>query len=249
MRSALFFAARLARLHGVSRSRVVGARSVLLLLAIVAGCHPQGVAEAPGATPAQAAALPPVARDQLRPVAAFASLAEGPPRSRALFVEATRVLLHPRCVNCHVSGDSPAQGMAFENHEPPVVRGPDDRGVVGMQCESCHQDRNLALARVPGAPGWRLAPLGMAWIDKGASELCEQLKDGDRNGHRSLDEIVSHSGHDALVGWGWEPGADREAAPGTQQEFGALMAAWVSNGAECPEAVQDQASPGAAEEK
>jgi hypothetical protein len=89
----------------------------------------------------------------------------------------------------------------------------------------------------------------MAWIDKSASELCEQLKDGTRNGHRTLDEIVSHSGHDALVAWGWEPGADREAAPGTQQEFAGLMAAWVANGAQCPEAVEAASGTGAAEEK
>jgi hypothetical protein len=157
------------------------------------------------------------------------------------------VLLHPRCLNCHVDGDSPGQGMAVERHEPPVVRGPEDRGVVGMQCDSCHQDRNLPLARVPGAPNWRLAPLSMSWVDKGPRQLCEQLKDSDRNGHRTLAEVVTHSGHDELVGWGWNPGADRESAPGTQAEFGALMAAWVENGAECP-TDEDRASPAAAEE-
>ena len=39
-----------------------------------------------------------------------------------------------------------------------AVRGPEDRGVVGMECTSCHQDKNVELARVPGAPNWHLAP-------------------------------------------------------------------------------------------
>ena len=30
------------------------------------------------------------------------------------------------------------------------------------------------------------------------------------------------------------PGADREPAPGTQEQFGAIIAAWVQTGAECP---------------
>jgi hypothetical protein len=190
--------------------------------------------EAPRGASERLAALPPVAADQLRPVAAFSSLPEGSEQSRALFAEAARVLLHPRCVNCHMDGDWPGQGDASAQHEPPVARGPEDKGVVGMQCDSCHQDRNLALARVPGAPNWHLAPLGMAWIHKSPRELCEQLQDRTRNGKRSLEQIVEHSGHDALVGWGWEPGADREPAPGTQEQFGALMAAWVQTGAECP---------------
>jgi hypothetical protein len=39
---------------------------------------------------------------------------------------------------------------------------------------------------------------------------------------------------DSLVGWGWAPGAGREPAPGTQKEFGALIAAWAESGAACP---------------
>jgi hypothetical protein len=50
-----------------------------------------------------------------------------------------------------------------------------------------------------------------------------------------LDEIVHHAAEDSLVGWGWQPGAGRTPAPGTQQEFGALIKAWVESGAACPE--------------
>ena len=57
-----------------------------------------------------------------------------------------------------------------------------------------------------------------------------------RNGGKSLAQIVDHSQHDALVAWGWAPGGDREPAPGSQAQFGALVAAWVESGAECPSA-------------
>ena len=155
-------------------------------------------------------------------------------RSQALFLEASKVFLHPRCANCHPNGDVPAQGMEMTAHQPPVVRGPKDQGVVGMQCTGCHQDHNLELARVPGAPHWQLAPIQMAWVGKTPHQICEQMKDPKRNGGRSLAQIVEHNAHDELVGWGWHPGHGREPAPGTQEQLGKLVQAWVDSGAECP---------------
>lgn len=178
--------------------------------------------------------LPPVEVHELRALEAFAALPAGAERARAVFVEASRVLLHPRCVNCHVEGDTPAQGMSLARHDPPVVRGSEDRGVVGMECAGCHQDRNLALSRVPGAPDWRLPPRAMAWVGRTPDMLCEQLKDRERNGQRTLAEVIDHVGHDAFVAWGWAPGADRVPAPGSQPEFAALLGAWADNGGACP---------------
>src|SRR3954465_5221759 len=131
------------------------------------------------ATPAaqSSSALPAVAGNQLRAVGDFAVLSDRKERSRALFLEASRVLLHPRCANCHPDGDVPAQGIQMTPHQPPVTRGPDSRGVVGMECAGCHQDHNLALARVPGAPEWHLAPREMAWVGKTPRYICQQMKD------------------------------------------------------------------------
>jgi hypothetical protein len=170
----------------------------------------------------------------LRSPASFASIADREQRSRAIFTEAARVLFHPRCVNCHPNGDRPLQGDGHAAHDPPVTRGASDRGIPGMKCATCHQDRNLELARVPGAPEWHLAPRQMFWLGRTAASLCAQLKDRARNGGRSLRQIVDHSAHDPLVGWGWAPGWSRTPAPGTQAGFGALMAAWVKDGAACP---------------
>jgi hypothetical protein len=189
----------------------------------------------PRATPTAAVPLREVPPTELRAVADFAPIADPSARSRALFLEASRVLLHPRCVNCHPDGDVPHQGMQLAFHDPPVQRGPKDQGVPGMECGACHQDRNQQLTRVPGAPSWHLAPIEMAWVGKSAAYVCNQMKDPKRNGGKSLAQIVEHNAHDELVGWGWAPGADREPAPGTQQQFGALIAAWVETGAECPE--------------
>ncbi|MFO0738476.1 MAG: hypothetical protein U0270_21455 [Labilithrix sp.] len=144
------------------------------------------------------------------------------------------MMLHPRCKNCHPAGDSPMQGESPIVHDPPVLRGEDDEGIPGLRCGGCHQDRNLELARVPGAPKWHLAPKEMAWFDKDPRSLCEQIKDPARNGKKTLAEIVEHSGHDPLVAWGWAPGHGREPPPGTQAQFGALMDAWVKEGAVCP---------------
>jgi len=171
---------------------------------------------------------------ELRSVESFQGFSDPTERSRALFSEASRVLLHARCVNCHPAGDSPHQGTELAMHDPPVVRGPDNHGVPGNECTTCHQDRNQELTRVPGAPSWHLAPVEMAWVGKSAADVCAQLKDPRRNGGKTLAQITEHSAKDKLVGWAWSPGHGREPAPGTQQQFGALIAAWVETGAACP---------------
>jgi hypothetical protein len=174
------------------------------------------------------------AQQDIRAPESFDTIADATERSRALFLESSRVFSHPRCKNCHPAGDSPLQGDSSVIHDPPVTRGPHDDGIPALACSSCHQETNLELARVPGAPKWRLAPSSMAWSGRSPSEICAQIKDVARNGGRSLAELVEHSGHDPLVAWGWAPGHGRTPAPGSQARFGALIAAWVETGAACP---------------
>ncbi|HEY6909696.1 MAG TPA: Isoquinoline 1-oxidoreductase subunit [Myxococcales bacterium] len=199
-----------------------------LVFVLLAACASQK----PAAT-AQPAAAPP-ASGALRAPAAFAQIGDRAERSRALFLEASRVFLHPRCANCHPDGDTPRSGADMHVHDPPVVRGPLDTGIPGMRCTGCHQDKNLELARIPGAPHWQLAPRKMAWVGKSPHAICEQMKDKSRNGNRSLQDVVDHNRLDDLVSWGWQPGHGREPAPGTQEQLGDLMQAWVDTGAECP---------------
>jgi len=73
---------------------------------------------------------------------------------------------------------------------------------------------------------------GMA--DEIVGQICEQIKDPKRNGGKTLAAIHEHMAHDSLVGWAWMPGGNREPAPGTQAQLGALIGAWIQSGAACP---------------
>jgi hypothetical protein len=171
----------------------------------------------------------------LRPVDNFGSIADRNERARALFAEAGKVIQHARCLNCHPVGARPTQGTDMHPHQPLVVRGEDDHGAVGMRCATCHQGANFEPSGVPGHPMWHLAPESMAWQTKSLSQICEQIKDPKRNGGKTLAQIEEHMAHDSLVGWGWMPGGGREPAPGTQAQFGALIAAWLASGSACPQ--------------
>jgi len=211
--------------------------SLLFPLALAGACASPASSTpitAPTSQASHASQLPAPDPRALRSPAAFASIADRAARSQALFAEAGRALADARCVNCHPAGDAPTRGELAIAHDPPVARGDDGRGVPGMECAGCHQDRNLDHARVPGAPGWRLAPASMAWRGRSMSAICAQLSDPKQNGGRTLAQIVDHVAHDPLVAWGWTPGADRAPAPGTQAELAALMQAWVDTGAVCP---------------
>lgn len=170
----------------------------------------------------------------LRSPDSFSGIADTTERSRALFVEAGKVIQHPRCLNCHPVGERPTQGIDMHPHSPLVVRGTDDHGAVGMRCTTCHQSANFEPSGVPGNPKWHMAPLGMAWQQRTLGQICEQVKDPARNGGKTLAQIQEHMAHDSLVGWGWNPGSTREPAPGTQEQFGKLTAAWIATGAACP---------------
>jgi len=176
----------------------------------------------------------------LKPVAAFSTIRDERARSMALLTEAARVIQSPRCLNCHPVNRQPTQGDDLHAHVPLMYAGPGDHGVAGLQCKSCHGDANFAtlassIASIPGHSHWGLAPASMAWQRKSLREICLQLKDGTRNGGRSLSQIREHMAKDSLVGWAWHPGEGRSPAPGTQAQFGALIRAWIVTGAHCPE--------------
>jgi hypothetical protein len=181
------------------------------------------------------------ASERLRPPSAFAGIGDRAARSRALFTEAAKVITSPRCMNCHPAGNNPSQGDDEHVHQPAAFRGEAGVGVPGLPCASCHTDKNFPLSlgaasyqSIPGHPRWGMAPLEMAWQGKMPSEICRQIKDPARNGGRSLALLQEHMARDDLVGWAWHPGAGRRPAPGTQEEFGAIVAAWIESGAECP---------------
>lgn len=171
-------------------------------------------------------------RSDLRPPSAFSPISDPGARSRAIFAEAAKVLTHPRCLNCHPAGDRPTQANNVHPHKPFVLR--------DVPCVTCHTDHNFTLHErasyesIPGHPRWMMAPIEMAWQGKSIGEICRQLKDRDRNGGRDLALLHEHLAHDDLVAWGWQPGAGREPAPGSQALLGELIQAWIDTGAQCP---------------
>jgi hypothetical protein len=180
-------------------------------------------------------------RLELQVPSAFSDIADRAARSRALFNEAAKVITSPRCMNCHPANDQPHQGDDRHVHQPLALRGEANNGVPGQHCTACHTDNNFPLSvgaasyqSIPGHPRWSLAPIEMACEGKSLGEICRQIKDPTRNGGRGLALLHEHMVKDDLVAWAWRPGAGRQAAPGSQEQFGSIVQAWIDTGAECP---------------
>jgi hypothetical protein len=155
--------------------------------------------------------------------------------------EAVRgVLQHPRCQNCHPQDDMPLQGDDSRPHAQNVQRGPEGRGMVGLECVTCHGPGNLPASYgvhvPPGvATGWRMPKpeQRLVFVGRSSAELCAQIKDPARNG--GLDAAaLRHHLDDPLVAWGWDPGVGRAPIPMARDAFLASWEAWTAAGAPCP---------------
>ncbi len=151
------------------------------------------------------------------------------------------VFSHPRCANCHVPEDNrprwsgPSYGQT-RLHGMSINGGESRIGAETLPCSTCHGEANAPVPHgPPGAPHWALAPVEMVWWGKSSSEICEQIKDLDRNGGRTLAEVADHIAEDPLVLWGWQPGTGREPAPYSAGEVAQLVRDWDASGAVCPD--------------
>ena len=155
--------------------------------------------------------------------------------SVAAWEKIATVVEHPRCLNCH-QVESPRQGDSRRLHVPLVVRGEDNMGVTGMRCTTCHsQTGNNPTSGVPGAPGWSLAPLEQNWQGLSSGDICRQVRDPKRNGNKDAEKMITHFADDELVGYGWHPGAGREAVPMPRAELVEHVKTWLAGGSECPQ--------------
>jgi hypothetical protein len=158
--------------------------------------------------------------------------------AREAFLAAYKVLMHPRCMNCHPAGDVPLQGDDSHLHTQNVKRGPDGKGKYALKCANCHQETNLAGENLPpGNPNWHLPSPEMPLVFQGKTpgELARQLKDPKQNGGKTLEQLLHHVAEDKLVLAGWEPGDGRTKPPLTHAEFVRKMREWVEKGAAAPE--------------
>lgn len=150
------------------------------------------------------------------------------------------VVTHQRCMNCHPNGDRPRQGEDSHIHYFNVQRGEDGHGIGSLKCVTCHRDENNASAGIPGAPHWHLAPISMAWEGLTRAEIATSILDKDKNGNRSLDDIVKHMTEDDLVLWAFDPGVNnegipREKPPVSKEDFIAAVKNWAKAGAIIPQ--------------
>src|ERR1700687_2444294 len=156
--------------------------------------------------------------------------------SLSAFRDVASVLASPRCLNCHVAGQSPLHGDQCQPQNMNVKRDTDGRGSPAMRCTNCHQSTNSeSLHAPPGAPDWRLpaATMPMAWQGLTVGELCRTLKDPSKNGGRTLSSLVEHVKSDKIVNWGWNPGVGRTTPPLSHQEFVDKFSQWAEGGAPC----------------
>ncbi|NII28391.1 hypothetical protein HB364_25135 [Pseudoflavitalea sp. X16] len=156
--------------------------------------------------------------------------------SVAAFEKVYRVLMSPRCMNCHPSGDIPLQGDDSHLHTMSPVRGKDGKGVYAMKCSNCHQPANSpGLNTPPGNPKWALPPADMKMVFEGKSprELALQIMDYKRNGHKNKAQLIAHA-RDTLVKAGWNMGEGRKPPPLSYKEFVAAWDEWINNGGIAP---------------
>lgn len=152
------------------------------------------------------------------------------------FMDVYKVLMSPRCMNCHPSGEVPLQGDDSHPHTMSPRRGRDGKGLYAMKCSNCHQPENTpGIHTPPGNPNWHLPPADMKMVFQGRTphELAKQLMDPKRNGHKNIDKLIAHA-DDGLVLAGWDPGEGRTLPPMSHEEFKKAWLAWIKNGAYAP---------------
>lgn len=155
------------------------------------------------------------------------------------------VASHPRCANCHVGDDNLPMwsGPSYGDTRPHgmfIDGGASRIGAEYVLCSTCHVN-SAATERGNEAPHeaprvatiWRLAPVEAEWFGKTSVEVCEQLRDPDRNGGRDYMALARHLDHDVILHWAWSPGGDREPAPYTLQSHVDDILTWGVAGYPC----------------
>ncbi len=152
------------------------------------------------------------------------------------FMKVYDVLMSPRCMNCHPSGDVPLQGDNSQLHTMAPKRGKDGKGLYAMKCANCHQPENTpGLHTPPGNPNWHLPPADMKMVFQGKTphQLAKQLTDPSANGHKDRKKLLEHADDDLVLA-GWNPGEGRTLPPLSHAEFKKAWVTWITKGAFAP---------------
>ncbi|MEJ7588857.1 MAG: hypothetical protein WKI04_14970 [Ferruginibacter sp.] len=152
------------------------------------------------------------------------------------FMKVYMVLMSPRCMNCHPSGDVPLQGDNSLLHQMAPKRGKDGKGIYAMKCSSCHQPENTpGIHTPPGNPKWALPPADMKMVFEGKKprELALQIMNYEQNGHKNKEQLLEHA-RDTLVKAGWNMGEGRIQPPLTYDAFVTEWDTWITKGGFAP---------------
>lgn len=162
----------------------------------------------------------------------------------AAFDRIYEVTSHPRCSNCHVGAanlpmwSGPSYGVT-RPHGMNINAGESRIGAETLVCSTCHayseRPNDMPHAAPQVAMSWQLAPVEAAWFGKSSAEICQQLRDPDRNGGRDMIALAEHLNHDLILHWAWNPGGGREPAPYDLQSHVNDMLIWGVAGFPCAE--------------
>ena len=152
------------------------------------------------------------------------------------FMKVYKVLMSPRCMNCHPAGDAPLQGDDSKIHTMDVVRGPDGKGLYAAKCSNCHQPANVPGQHTPpGNPKWQLPPADMKMVFQGktARQLAMQIMNYKQNGHKNKEQLIEHA-RDTLVKAAWNMGEGRVPPPMSYTAFVNVWDTWIKKGGYAP---------------
>ena len=152
------------------------------------------------------------------------------------FMQVYKVLMSPRCMNCHPAGDAPLQGDDSRIHIMKVQRGKDGTGVYAVKCSNCHQPTNVpGLHTPPGNPKWQLPPANMKMVFQGKTphQLALQIMNYNQNGHKNKKQLLEHA-RDTLVKAGWNMGEGRIPPPFSYDAFLTVWDTWIKKGGYAP---------------
>ena len=156
--------------------------------------------------------------------------------SAKAFMQVYKVLMSPRCMNCHPSGNVPLQGDDSHLHTMSPKRGEDGKGMYAMKCTNCHQPENTPGEHTPpGNPKWQLPPSDMKMVFQGktARQLAIQIMDYSKNGHKNKEQLLEHA-RDTLVKAGWTMGGGRKPPPIDYNDFLKVWDTWINKGGYAP---------------
>lgn len=157
------------------------------------------------------------------------------PRDEGLkaFADIYAVATHPRCLNCHPDGDRPLHTDRSIPHDFDVTR---FTPLSGVHCISCHPASPVGDGRAPLPPAdpiWSMAPKQMVFQNRSPRQLCETLKDPEKNGGRGHVDTTAHIANDHLLMTSWHSG--RQPPPVSHEELVKRFETWGKAGGPCPD--------------